>query len=155
MPATSRPVRFRTQTLFAAVRSARLYHTNFLLYEDSMPRVIHFEISADDTERAKKFYTDLFGWQFQSWGGGEMDYHVVMTGEGPGINGGMFKRRGDVGHVNTIDVPSVDEYSANVIAGGGEVVVPKTAIPGVGWLVYCKDTEGSIFGMMESDASAA
>ncbi|HVK40733.1 MAG TPA: VOC family protein [Candidatus Kapabacteria bacterium] len=118
-----------------------------------MPRVVHFEISADDPERAKDFYTGVFGWDFQSWGG-PMDYYMVRTGEGPGIDGGMFKRRGDVGHVNTIDVPSVDDFAASVVAKGGQVVVPKNAIPGIGWLVYCKDTEGNIFGMMQSDPEA-
>lgn len=119
-----------------------------------MPRVVHFEISADDVERAKSFYSNVFDWRFQSFGGGDLEYHLAMTGEGPGIDGGLFKRRGDVGHVNTIDVPSIDEYIAKVESGGGQVVVPKSAIPGVGWLVYCKDTEGSIFGMMQSDPGA-
>lgn len=34
------------------------------------------------------------------------------------------------------------------------MLVPKTAAPGVGWLAYCKDTEGNIFGLMENDPSA-
>lgn len=118
-----------------------------------MPRVVHFEISADDTERAKQFYSGVFGWDFQDVGG-PMEYSLVRTGEGPGIDGGMFKRRGQVGHVNTIDVPSVDEFAASVIAHGGEIVVPKNAIPGIGWLVYGKDTEGSIFGMLQHDPEA-
>jgi predicted enzyme related to lactoylglutathione lyase/predicted dithiol-disulfide oxidoreductase (DUF899 family) len=119
-----------------------------------MPRVVHFEISAENIDRAKKFYTDVFAWQFHSWGGGDNEYHLVDTGEGAGINGGLFKRKGDVGYVNTIDVPSVDDFAAKVVASGGEVVVPKMAIPSVGWLVYCKDTEGSIFGIMQNDPEA-
>lgn len=120
-----------------------------------MPRVIHFEISADDTERARQFYADVFGWDFEQWGGPK-EYWLVKTGDEaqPGINGGLFKRDGQVGHVNTIDVPSVDEFAERVGERGGRVVMPKMAIPGVGYLVYCQDTEQNVFGIMQEDASA-
>jgi predicted enzyme related to lactoylglutathione lyase len=120
-----------------------------------MPRVIHFEISADDPERAVAFYRDVFGWEFHKWEGPE-DYWLVKTGPDsqPGINGGLFIRKGPVGHVNSIDVPSVDEFVAKIQSKGGEIVMPKRAIPGVGWLAYAKDTEGSIFGIHQSDPSA-
>ncbi len=87
---------------------------------------------------------------------GPQDYWLVTTGpsDKPGIKGRLFKRQGPVGHVNTIDVPSVDEYAAKVTAHGGKVVVPKMAIPGIGWLVYCTDTEGSVFGITEEDKFA-
>ena len=87
---------------------------------------------------------------------GPMDYWLIQTGPDvqPGINGGMFRRMGPVGHVNTIDVPSVDEFAAKIVSHGGEIVLPKRAIPGVGWLAYAKDTEGSIFGIMQADKSA-
>ena len=44
---------------------------------------------------------------------------------------------------------------SNAEANGATVVVPKMPVPGVGWLVYCKDTEGNIFGMMQADTNAA
>jgi predicted enzyme related to lactoylglutathione lyase len=56
--------------------------------------------------------------------------------------------------VNPIDVPSVDTYADNVVKGGGQIVVPEVAVPGVGWLIYCKDTEGNVFGMMQNDRNA-
>jgi predicted enzyme related to lactoylglutathione lyase len=121
-----------------------------------MPRVVHFEVSADDLDRARKFYGDVFGWSFQDWNGGE--YVLVKTGEDgePGINGGIFKRPDQMtGHINTIDVPSLDEYTEKVTGSGGTLMMPKMAIPGVGWLAYFKDTEGSMFGLMEKDSSAA
>jgi predicted enzyme related to lactoylglutathione lyase len=120
-----------------------------------MPRVVHFEISADEPERAAKFYTTVFGWIVTHWAGPQ-DYWLVKTGEAPepGIDGGIFKRKGPVGHVNSIDVPSVDEYAAKVEAAGGKVVVPKVAIPGVGWLAYCQDTEASVFGLYQPDRNA-
>jgi predicted enzyme related to lactoylglutathione lyase len=121
-----------------------------------MPRVIHFEISADDPERAAAFYRDVFGWTIQKWEG-PVDYWLVQTGEKgtPGIDGGMFLRKGPVGHVNTIDVPSIDEFLSKIEAHGGTVVLAKRAVPGVGWHAYAKDTEGSIFGVMQNDPTAS
>ena len=119
-----------------------------------MPRVCHFEINADDVERAAAFYTDVFGWKIQKWEG-PFDYWMVMTGEGEGINGGMMKRpHPGASIVNTIDVPSVDEYVSKIKAKGGSMVMEKTAIPGVGYMAYFKDTEGNPFGIMETDESA-
>jgi predicted enzyme related to lactoylglutathione lyase len=56
--------------------------------------------------------------------------------------------------VNTIGVPSVDEFIKKVEAAGGKVIAPKMPIPGVGWFAYCTDTEGNLFGIMESDEKA-
>jgi predicted enzyme related to lactoylglutathione lyase len=124
-----------------------------------MPRVIHFEIHAEDPERAIRFYSGVFGWEVLKWDGPQ-EYWLINTGfDGPGINGGLIRRRGPVdgqavrAYVCTIDVPSVDEYSQKVTDAGGQVVVPKMAIPGVGWLVYGKDPEGNVFGFMQSDRS--
>ena len=126
-----------------------------------MPRVVHFEIHAGDIERAVKFYKTVFGWDFQKWEG-PMEYWMVITGPDnqPGINGGLMPRRGEIdgqaviAYVCTVDVASVDDSTKTVESNGGQVVVPKMPIPGVGWLVYCKDTEGNIFGMMQEDDNA-
>jgi predicted enzyme related to lactoylglutathione lyase len=121
-----------------------------------MHRVIHFEISADNPVRASKFYSDLFGWSFQHWGEGGQDYWLVTTGpsDQPGINGGMFIRKGPVGHVNSVDVEDIDASAKQVVDLGGEIVVQKIAIPGVGYSMYCKDTEGSLFGLYQNDPDA-
>ena len=124
-----------------------------------MPRVIHFEIHADDPDRAIQFY-NLFGWEFIKWEG---PYWLVKTGPDsqPGINGGMHPRRGSVdgqgviAYVCTVDTDSVDDAVKKAQTMGGPNVVPKMAIPGVGWLAYCKDTEGNIFGLMQNDPQAA
>jgi predicted enzyme related to lactoylglutathione lyase len=123
-----------------------------------MPRVCHFEIHADDPARAATFYTTLFGWKITKWAG-PMEYHMVDTGEGVGINGGIVRRMGPRpvegqavnSYVCTVDVPSVDTYFANALAAGATVAVPKMPIPGVGWLAYVKDPEGNILGMMQND----
>ncbi len=121
-----------------------------------MARVVHFDLPADNVERAIKFYTDVFGWKFEKWQG-PMDYWLVMTGADgePGIDGGLSKRsRPDERVVNTVDVRSVDEAVKKVEAAGGRVTRPKQAVPGVGWLAYCVDTEGNPFGMMQEDRNA-
>jgi hypothetical protein len=126
-----------------------------------MPRVIHFEIVADKPERAMKFYKEVFGWEFNKWNGPQ-DYWLVKTGEDsqPGINGGLTpKRNQDNANTNsrvtnTIDVPSVDEFSTKITMGGGKVVSPKMAIPGIGYLAICEDTEGILFGIIQSDRNA-
>jgi predicted enzyme related to lactoylglutathione lyase len=120
-----------------------------------MPRVIHFEISADDPQRAADFYGQVFGWKMHKWDGAE-EYWLVKTGESPepGIDGGIFRRKGPVNHVNTVQVDSVDAFAAKVEAAGGKVVLPKRPIPGVGWLAYCHDSEGNVFGIMHPDPAA-
>ncbi|MCI0530520.1 MAG: VOC family protein [candidate division Zixibacteria bacterium] len=121
-----------------------------------MSRVIHFEIHVDDVDRAINFYKEIFGWKFDKWDGPQ-PYWLVTTGPDsqPGINGGLMKRLHPEGATyNSIDVPSVDDFAAKITKKGGEVVVPKMPIQGVGFLAYCKDTEGNIFGIFETDASA-
>ena len=86
-----------------------------------------------------------------------MEYWMVKTGDDnqPGINGGLGKRMpGQAGMVNTIEVPSVDEYTKKIQANGGQIVMPKMAILGVGYFAQCKDTEGNIFGIIHMDQNA-
>ena len=119
-------------------------------------RVIHFEISAEQPERALAFYTDVFGWTAHKWEG-ESDYWLLSTGEEgtAGINGAIARSCSEgmpVGVVNTIAVPSVDAFTEKVTAHGGKIIVPKMEIPGVGFLAYCQDTEGVPFGIIEMPA---
>lgn len=103
-----------------------------------MNRVIHFEIHAEDPERAIAFYQDLFGWKFERWG--TVEYWVVYTGSKsePGIDGGLLKRRGGIdgnaviAYVCTIDVASLDETVAKALAKRGQMALPKMPIPGIG-----------------------
>jgi predicted enzyme related to lactoylglutathione lyase len=125
-----------------------------------MPRVVHFEIHAEKPERAIQFYTEMFGWQFNKWDG-PMPYWVIKTGPDsqPGINGGLVPRRGPIdgqaviAYVCTIDTPSLDESLRKAQSIGGSLALARMPIPGVGWLAYCKDTEGNIFGLMQADAT--
>ncbi len=128
-----------------------------------MDQVVHFEIPTDDLARAKRFYGSAFGWQLQTME--EMAYTIVMTTpvdertqrpKEPGaINGGMMQRSTETSTpVITIGVDSVDDSLKKVEAGGGSVVTPRTAIPGMGAFAYFKDTEGNVLGLFEIGDSA-
>jgi hypothetical protein len=122
-----------------------------------MPRIVHFEIYADDPKRAIKFYEGLFGWEFTKWESSEQEYWLITTGpdDEPGINGGLGGPR-DLPDkaVNTIDVKDIEMVLEHIVDYGGEIIAPKMPVPGVGWLAYCRDTEGVLFGMMQADESA-
>lgn len=120
-----------------------------------MPRVSHFDIPADDPKRAQKFYKEVFGWKFKKWDG-PMDYWMAKTGtKEPGIDGGMSKRMpGQIGITNTINVPSIEKFSKKIMENGGQLIIPKMAIPKVGWFAQCMDTEGNMFGIIEMDEKA-
>lgn len=116
-----------------------------------MPRVVHFDLSADDPDRAIQFYQNVFGWKIEKWKG-PLDYWLVYTGDSEefGIDGSIVKRTNpSYTTANIIHVPSVDECAARVKQNGGEIVEFKKVIPGVGYLVMCKDTEGNVFGIIE------
>jgi len=121
-----------------------------------MSRVVHFEIAANDPEKVTAFYQNVFGWKIAKWGGPQ-DYRVVTTGDpaSPGIDGGIFRpNEWFNGTVNTIQVEDLDAAVEKVKQNGGQVVVEKNVIPGVGYQVYCKDVEGTLFGIHQEDRSA-
>ena len=131
-----------------------------------MSRVVHFEIQADDLERAKSFYADVFGWQFEDYSavtGGE-PYWGVVTGsdEEPGINGGLLRRpapapapeQGTNAWVMTIEVEDFDATADRILAAGGRVALPKYALAGMAWQGYFLDSEGNTIGLHQPDPQA-
>lgn len=133
-----------------------------------MNRVVHFEIQADDPERAVNFYKEVFGWKIEKWDSPDsnMEYWMVMTADKdsaePGINGGLLKRQaqapqegcGANSFVCTIQVNDFEEYSKKVEEAGGKIAMPKFAIPGMAWQGYFIDTEGNTFGLHQADKNA-
>lgn len=129
-------------------------------------RPTHFEIQADDTARAVKFYTDVFGWQITRWEGSPTEYWMIMTAPKdstePGINGGLLKRpcpapkleQGTNAYVCTIQTDDFDGVAAKIMASGGIVAMPKFAFPGMAWQGYFVDTEGNTFGLHQTDPNA-
>ena len=122
--------------------------------------VVHFAIHGDDLQRARHFYETVFGWQFQPYG--PPDFFQIATGskEDPGIRGALQSRRYSVvgkevvGYECTISVSDVDATAAAVEAQGGKVVMPKAAIPGVGWLIKFLDPEGNLACALRFDENA-
>ena len=122
-----------------------------------MPRIVHFEIYADDVDRASNFYAELFGWEINKWDGpSQMDYRLVNSGDGPGIDGGITGRpfQGVAG-LNYVHVDDVDDYVHKAMAAGGSVLQTKIPIPGIGYIAVCRDTEGNPIGLFQSDETAS
>ncbi len=121
-------------------------------------KVVHFEIPAEDVDRARKFYKGAFGWRMNPLP--ELNYTLVETVElGPdrmpkesgAINGGMMKREGPVKDpVITIAVDDIDKALKTVEKLGGKVVQKKMAVGDMGFSAYFKDTEGNIMGLWQA-----
>jgi predicted enzyme related to lactoylglutathione lyase len=129
-----------------------------------MARVVHFEIHAENPQRAVKFYQEFLGWDLTRWEG-PMDYWLIRTGSAdrPGIDGGLLQRRGSApaegqpvnAFVCTVDVEDLNGLLSRLEQLGGSLALPRMPVPGIGWLAYVKDTEGNILGLMQSDPTAA
>ena len=122
--------------------------------------VVHFEIPADDDNRAREFNSSAYGWGFEVMP--EMNYSLAMTTpmdeQGrpavPGsINGGLFKREeGITTSVVTADVDDIDAALEKITALGGSTYREKMEVPGMGWNAYFKDSEGNIVGLWQNAA---
>lgn len=129
-------------------------------------RVVHFEIQADDPERAAQFYRDVFGWEITKWDSDQMEYWMVMTAPKDstemGINGGLLRRpvtapapqQGTNAYVCTVGVENFDATAEKILAAGGIVAMPKFALAGMAWQGYFLDTEGNTFGVHQPDSNA-
>ncbi|MHA1914914.1 MAG: VOC family protein [Promethearchaeota archaeon] len=120
-----------------------------------MPKIVHFEINADDLSRAKGFYEKVFDWKIEKWEGGE--YWVINAGDEDeeGINGGLQQREESTDQIfNYISVSSVDKAKDDIESNGGTIVSPKITVPGVGYFYMFKDTEGNKLGVMQEDENA-
>ena len=122
-----------------------------------MPTVQHFEIPADDVERAITFYKGVFDWTIQKLSNPEdssKDYWFFDTKDqngNKGIGGGLMKRQAPEHSVtNYITVQSVDDYASKIEEAGGKVIMPKTEIPDMGYIIVFLDTESNMFGLYEA-----
>lgn len=119
-----------------------------------MARPVHFEIYGVDPVRAGEFYAHVFGWSVSRWG--DHDYWLHGTGEGPGIDGASAPPQGHGQKVVlTVEVDDLDEAIGRTREAGGTVVTERSAIPGIGWLAQIVDPNGVLFGLLQSDESAA
>lgn len=127
--------------------------------------IVHFEIPANEPERAAKFYREMFGWNINRWENpGGIEYWMVETvatdAEGrpvrQGVNGGLMRRMyPEQQPVNYIAVEDVDQTVAKAERLGARIMMTKTPVPGMGWFAQLTDTEGNVIAVWQHDPSAA
>ena len=124
-----------------------------------MNSVVYFEIQANDPQKSIEFYTNVFGWNFIKQDGLPIEYYRIETS---GIEGGMFKRPADTPSLNcgtnaftcTMEVENFDIIAEKIIQNGGQIAMPKFAIPGRCWQGYFLDSDHNVFGIFQIDHSA-
>ncbi|MDZ7693927.1 MAG: VOC family protein [Balneolaceae bacterium] len=115
---------------------------------------LYFEIQADDLPRARDFYASIFGWKFEENPQAPVEYYYIETG---GSRGGLLQRPSECGtnaFVCSVEVDDFDDTTRQIKEEGGQIAVPKFAVPGVCWQGYFVDTEGNTFGIFEVDEDA-
>jgi uncharacterized protein len=123
-----------------------------------MATIVHFNISADNPERAKTFYEKAFGWKFTHLPE-PMNYYLIETedtGGAKGIGGGMYSRHdpGAPGLINFVGVDSLDDAIERIPDLGGKIIVPRQVVPNWGYFAVCADTENNQIGIFEDDEQA-
>jgi len=125
-----------------------------------MDPVVHFEIPMENEERAKKFYSEIFGWKLNKMGDEYSNYVMVQTGptdekgmpqRSAFINGGMMKRETIKSPVIVIAVEDCDATVEKVKAQGGKLVGEILDIPHVGRYAYVEDCEGNVIGVIKPE----
>jgi len=123
----------------------------------------HFAIHADDLERARKFYGSIFGWTFKgldAFGVPMSDFCQIVPDASGNHIGAIQARKFNVaperviGYECSFAVADLDAVARAVEANGGKIVMKKSAIPGVGWIVKFLDTEGNLACAVQSDPAA-
>jgi uncharacterized protein len=121
--------------------------------------IAYFEIQSSEPEREVRFYTEIFGWKFEKDNTLPLEYYRVKTA---GINGGLLKRpaplpasgSGTNAFTCSIQVENFDRTSALILKNGGQVAMPKFAVPGKCWQGYFTDPDNNTFGIIEADTNA-
>jgi len=117
--------------------------------------IIWFEIPADKPERARKFYSALFGWKISKFPGMGDYWHINTGGADASPDGGMMPRKHPEQPITDyVNVESVDKSAAKVEKLGGKICLEKTAVPEMGYFAVCADTEGNTFAIWERNSSA-
>ena len=115
-------------------------------------QMVHYEIPAGDTGKAKEFWGGLFGWEFQEYPGSPTEYHMTRFGETQG--GAIYGEEGsDRGTRTYFDVDDINAGAARVAELGGQAgeAMP---VPAMGWFAICKDNQGNEFGLWQTDPNA-
>ena len=115
-------------------------------------KLVHFEVPAEDADRATQFYSSVFGWQFQDSGMPGIDYRLTQTGEAQG--GAVYPDEKAGGGLTVYFDTDDIEASLDKVRDAGGDAEEKQPIPGIGWFAGCRDTEGNPFSLFQSDESA-
>lgn len=123
-------------------------------------KLSHFAIHIDDLERARQFYDEVFEWGFQSYGQSDFLQIKANKSNESELIGALQARKYSpvpeklIGFECTIAVDNLDAIIDRVQKGGGDIKMPKTAIPYVGWIAKFLDTEGNLVCAMQYDQTA-
>jgi predicted enzyme related to lactoylglutathione lyase len=121
----------------------------------SAANIVWFEIPADNLNRAKKFYSSLFGWKINAFRGMKEYLHIDTGGADASPDGGMMTRKcPEQPIVQYVSVDSVTKFTTKIEKLGGKICMPKTAVPQMGYFAVCQDTEKNIFGIWETNEKA-
>ncbi len=118
-------------------------------------KVNHFAIFTEDMDRAKAFYSQVFNWSMNSYGPPDFMQITHEAGEDGELIGALQDRKYQmteekvIGFECTIGVDDVAAIAKLVVENGGDLLLPKMEIPGVGWIIKFKDTEGNIACAMQ------
>ncbi len=115
--------------------------------------IVHVEFPSANADRAQRFWSELFGWEFQNDGGEEMDYRMARIS--PTAGAAVYPSDGEVGHPKYyFDVDDIQATSARIRELGGEAA-ERMPVPGMGWFTACKDSEGNEFHLWQTDDKAS
>lgn len=110
--------------------------------------VVHFEIYGKDEKKLQQFYSELFGWKIHA--SNPMNYGLVDTGTGRGINGGIAHAEPGMPSVTIyIEVDDLQAYLDKAASMGSKVLVPVTEIPGMVTYALFSDPEGNAVGLVK------
>jgi predicted enzyme related to lactoylglutathione lyase len=124
-----------------------------------MNNIVYFEIQSSNPLRDIDFYQTVFGWKFTKVEGLPIEYYQIET---ENMSGGLLKRPAEVPptHCGTnaftcsVLVENFDAASDKILAAGGQIAMPKFAIPGRCWQGYFLDLDQNTFGLVEADENA-
>ena len=118
--------------------------------------LVHFEIAADDLDKLASFYRETLGWTIEPGSPESQEYLLIATGgEDDAPGGGMMKKMvPEQGLLNYYGVANIEEFNAKVRENGGQVVMEKMPVPGMGYFSVCLDPEGNPFGLWLDDENA-
>lgn len=119
----------------------------------------YFDLTVRDLEKAKAFFSDVLGWEFEPFGPSYLRIRAGSDDEA-GINGGVGRiedapiANGRPMTIVTVPVKDLEEVVLLVEKNGGSVIERRTTIPGIGYFSTCTEPGGLLFGIIQADPAA-